>query len=342
MTSRPSPRTAYRPSETPQRGRHEPVFVTRTGELVCGRPFGEISTFGVDARSIPRSRLRRFALCTGAVAAAVALFPGMARADGGLSALVGDTVEQLAPPAADPVVDPVVDVISTVAPAVEEAVPPALDPTVAAVIQAADATTDSVLPTLPALHENEGSTEAPAGGTPQMHEPVSGAGSAQPVTPEADAPAPIETGSAPIATARASEQAEQAAQAAPARPASAVRVDTSAGEKHSAAVSRQPAVGSPQTPPPGDIVSSAPAPPVIVAATQPDSARSLPAFPRPADSGLPGFDVPLPPLAAFALLLALPLGLLALTAPGPRGRGVSPGVALLCSADVRFRLVRPG
>lgn len=277
----------------------------------------------MNAGSIPRSRLRRFALCTAAVAAALALFPGIARADDGLSALVGDTVgntvEQLVPPAAAPVVAPVVDVISTV----EEAVPAAVDPAVDAVAQTADATTDSALP---ALKENEESMKAPTGGTPQLHESMPGGGSASSVTPDADTGAPVEAESAPTATAGASEVA------APSRP----------GETPTAAVSRQPTVGSPQTPSPGGVASYAPATPVIVADAQAGSAMRLPAFPRPTDSGLPGFDVPLPPLAAFALLLALPLGILALGAPGTRGRGVSPGVALLRSVDVRFRLVRPG
>lgn len=295
----------------------------------------------MDAGSIPRSRLRRFALCTAAVAAAVALFPGFARADDGLSALVGDTVgnraEQLVPPAADPVVNPVVapvaDVISTVVPAVEEAVPPALDPAVDAVAQTGDATTDSALP---ALKENEGSTEAPTGGTPQLHESMPGGGSASSVTPDADTGAPVEAESAPTATVRASEVA------APDSASSAVLAQASPGETPTAAVSRQPTAGSPQTPSPGEVASYAPATPVIVADARAGSAKRLPAFPRPTDSGLPGFDVPLPSLAAFALLLALPLAILALSAPGTRGRGVSPGVALLRSVDVRFRLVRPG
>jgi hypothetical protein len=82
--------------------------------------------------------------------------------------------------------------------------------------------------------------------------------------------------------------------------------------------------------------------PAAVTETQADAVRTLPLSPRPMDSGLPGFDMPLPPLAAFALLLALPLAIFVLTAPKTGGRGLYPGVALLCSADVRFRLVRPG
>ncbi len=303
----------------------------------------------MDASSIRRSPLWRLALCTGAVAAAVALFPGTTRADDGLSGLVGGTLEgtlegtaeQLAPPAADPVAD----VIPTVETAVEEAVPPALDPVVDPVTQAAPAIVDPVLPTAPPHYEAP--TDARTGG-PQTDETGARVEATTPVTPSADvrrptAEAPRADVSRPTAEAPARAPAATVVLQLPvaARPYPDARVQASPPENAVPPVSRRPSAESPTAPSPSPVAY---APPVDAAAAEVrvDSGLRPPALPRPSDSGLPGFDTPLPPLAAFALLLALPLGLFALIAPGALGRGVSPVIALLCSADVRFRLVRPG
>ena len=295
----------------------------------------------MDASSTRRARLTRLALCTAAVAA-VAAFTGEARADNGLSGLVSGTVsgpvsgtlEQL--PA--PVAEPLGEVVSSVAPTVDAAVPPAVAEVVGDATQlpgeiATPPVVTGVLQhVVPARGGGSNARDAGPENAPRATSaPETGAPT------EVSAPIAAETAAAPTETARrhagrasrpSSDLTPAARTAAPAR-------------RPRLSVSHTPFSPVP-TPVSRDVAPNMPIATITTADPRPAHVYQTPSSPLPIGSELPGFDALLPPLAAFALLLAVPLGLFALTAPGARGAGLHPAVAVLRSADVRFRLVRPG
>lgn len=286
----------------------------------------------MDARSI-RRRLTRLAVCAGTTAAALAVFTGPASAVGGPPPLVSDKVDL--PPTAAP---PAVEAVSGNPPVPADAGPPPLDATVEDVGNSVHEIVDAAIP--PPARDAVPHVEAPTGGpvprseTEARGQSASNAPDARPAVPVVARATP------PVVIQGAQKEAAPVFSAPP--PSAAERVHASPSEARVAAGIRPARFGSPPTPAPARAASHAPE----VSATTPKASSSaaprLPAVPPPTDNGLGGFEIPLPPVAAFALLLALPLGLLALTAPGALGAGLCPDVALLRSADVRFRLVRPG
>lgn len=272
----------------------------------------------MDASSTGRARL---ALCTGAVLA-VAAFTGEAHADDGLTPLVSGsvsgtvsgTVEQLP----SPVAEPVAEVVSSVTPTVD-ALPPAVEEVVEDVTQLSG---EIAGPAIPGVREQASSGQdgnaAGAEAAPQASS-----------TPEAVAPAEE---AAPT----------HAVEASPASSGFAPPARTAAPPPRPRVSNSHTSLSRIAEPVSGDFAPGGPIAPTATADSSPAPASEAPSSPRPSTSELPAFDALLPPLGAFAFLLAVTLGLFALTAPSALGAGLHPAVALLRSADVHFRLVRPG
>jgi hypothetical protein len=318
---------------------------------VCGHPFEGVCSRWVNPSSSLRPK--RLALCIGAVAAVSAMFSGPAYAEGGLTGLLTGTAEQLPPLLAQPVAD----VASTLAP-VEQALPPlaqkAVDDvaeTTGAVVETTGGVVESVLPPAPEVTPpaTGNPLAPPAEATPVADAPVSAPEAAASAAPPADVTVtPVEAAAPPV------EEQEMVAPIAPpaaslVQPAQAALLplpDVRAPEATPAARDhRRPRPESTtqagHTAPGSAAQEPIAALPAVTKA--PDAARApfAPFWPWP-DVPLPGFSVLSLTAGAAWLVFSALLALLLLAAPAAHGTLLRAGVAKRRSADVQFRLVRPG